>query len=230
VDRNPDDPSRPTNSGKNVYQLTPDAAAAIAVHKDNAEFRAAVEGFQAKFGSLRETYTSARDSLRIPLKLPGGKQVHLSPGAHNELQVAIIEEFGPRFAPGAEVLYVGDTALKHVVLETERLLTLKVRATEHDKLPDLILYRSDVNWIYLIEAVTSHGPVTPKRYMELEKMFANCTADRVYVTAFPSAAEFRRYAADIAWETEVWLKDNPDHMIHFNGPKFMGPYKDQNKV
>lgn len=225
VDRNPDDPSRPTNSGKNVYQLTPDAAAAIVVYKDKAEFQAAVQGFQAKFGSLRETYASARDSLRIPLKLPNGKEVHLSPGAHNELQVAIVEEFGPRFAPGAEVLYVRDTAQKHVVLETDRLTTLKVRVTEHDKLPDLILYRSDVNWIYLIEAVTSHGPVTPKHYVELEKMFADCKTDRVYVTAFPSATEFRRYAADIAWETEVWLKDNPGHMIHFNGPKFIGPYK-----
>lgn len=225
VDRNPDDPCRPTNSGKNVYQLTPDAAAAVAVYKGKTEFNAAVEGFQAKFGSLRQTYSRARNSLRIPLKLPSGKHVRLSPGAHNELQVAIVEEFGPRFAPGAEVLYVGDTASKHVVLETERLQTLKVRLTEHEKSPDVILYRSDVNWIYLIEAVTSHGPVTPKRYIELEKMFAHCTADRVYVTAFPSAAEFRRYAADIAWETEVWLKDNPDHMIHFNGPKFLGSYK-----
>src|ERR1700688_4829186 len=72
VDRNPDDPSRPTNSGKNVYQLTPDAAAVIAVFKDKAEFQAAVEGFHAKFGSLRETYASARGSLLIPLKLPNG--------------------------------------------------------------------------------------------------------------------------------------------------------------
>jgi adenine-specific DNA-methyltransferase len=225
VDRNPDDPVRPTNSGKNAYQLTPHAAAVVAVFKNSAEFDAAVQGFQAKFGSLRKKYAGARNSLRVPLKLPGGKTIQLSPGGHNELQAAIIEEFGPRFAAGAEVLYVGDTAMKHVVLESERLATLNVQVTEHDKLPDIILYRRDVNWLYLIEAVTSHGPVTPKRYIELEHMFANCTADRVYVTAFPSAAKFRRYAADVAWETEVWLRDNPDHMIHFNGPKFMGPYK-----
>jgi adenine-specific DNA-methyltransferase len=81
--------------------------------------------------------------------------------------------------------------------------------------------------VYLIEAVTSHGPVTPKRYIELERMFADCTADRVYVTVFPSAAEFCRFAADIAWETEVWLRESPDHMIHFNGQKFVGPYKTQ---
>jgi hypothetical protein len=225
VDRNPDDPSRPTNSGKNVYQLTPDAAAVIALFGNDAEFTAAVEGFHAKFGSLRQTYSSARNTLRVPLKLPGGRQVYLSPGAHNDLQVAVIEEFGPRFAPGAEVLYVGDTAERHVVLEADRLAVLKVTMTEHDKLPDIILYRSEVNWIYLIEAVTSHGPMTPKRYIELEQMFANCAADRVYVTAFPSAVEFRRYATEIAWETEVWLRNSPAHMIHFNGPKFLGPFR-----
>lgn len=225
VDRNPDDPTRPTNSGNNAYQLTADASAVIAVYEDRAAFEAAVQGFQAKFGSLQQAYSSLRDSHRVPLKLPDGREIHLSPGAHNQLQVAVVEDFGPRFAPGAEVLYVGDTALKHAVLQLDRLAALMVTVTEHDKLPDIILYRPDTNWIYLIEAVTSHGPVTPKRYIELEKMFASCTGDRVYVTAFPSAAEFRRYAADIAWETEVWLADTPDHMIHFNGPKFVGPYR-----
>jgi hypothetical protein len=49
----------------------------------------------------------------------------------------------------------------------------------------------------------------------------------VYVTAFLSIGDFRKYAADIAWETEAWIAANPDHMIHFNGPKFLGPYKAQ---
>jgi adenine-specific DNA-methyltransferase len=44
------------------------------------------------------------------------------------------------------------------------------------------------------------------------------------VTAFPDRVTFRKFAKDIAWETEVWIADNPDHMIHFNGDKFLGPY------
>lgn len=56
-------------------------------------------------------------------------------------------------------------------------------------------------------------------------MLQNCTAQRVYVTAFHTMHDFRKYAADIAGETEVWIAENPDHMIHFNGPKFSGPYK-----
>ena len=51
-------------------------------------------------------------------------------------------------------------------------------------------------------------------------MLAGCPAERVYVTAFLAKADFRKYAADIAWETEVWIAETPDHMIHFNGPKF----------
>jgi len=31
---------------------------------------------------------------------------------------------------------------------------------------------------------------------------------------------------DIAWETEVWIADNPDHLVHFNGDKFLGSYKE----
>ena len=31
----------------------------------------------------------------------------LSPGKHNEVQAAVINEFAPRFAAGAKVLYIG---------------------------------------------------------------------------------------------------------------------------
>jgi len=51
-------------------------------------------------------------------------------------------------------------------------------------------------------------------------------ASRIYVTAFPNRSSFRKHATDIAWETEVWIADNPDHMIHFDGEKFLGPYKE----
>ncbi len=224
VDRNPDDPSRPTNSGNNVYQLTTEAAAVLKTY-GTAKFDDARKGFIKRFGALQEAYRKAREGNRVPLKLPDGTIVHLSPGEHNVLQVAVIEQFGPRFAPGADVLYVGDTALKHVVCNAGELARLNVPVTEHDKLPDIILYWGERNWLYLIEAVTSHGPVSPKRHREIEALLHACPVERVYVTAFLVIGEFRKYAADIAWETEVWMADNPDHMIHFNGPKFLGPYK-----
>lgn len=230
VDRNLDDPERPTNSGKTVYTLTPSAAQVLRSY-GTPDFEKTVAAFLKDFGSLEMAYSSSRASHRVPLTLPQGTTIYLSPGKHNRLQVAIIEEFGPRYAPGAEVLYVGDTELKHVVCETERLAPLGIIITEHDKLPDILLYGTDRNWLFLIEAVTSHGPVSPKRHQEIEKFLKDCTAYRIYVTAFLRMRDFRKYAADIAWETEVWVADNPDHMIHFNGPKFLGPYPsaDQSK-
>ncbi|MEJ7637352.1 MAG: BsuBI/PstI family type II restriction endonuclease [Singulisphaera sp.] len=114
VDRNPDDPSRPTNSGKTVYMLTEDAALVLQAYGTSA-FDEAVKEFIARYGSLKAAYERQREAHLIPLQLADGTTLYLSTGEHNALQVAIIEEFGPRFAQGAVVLYVGDTAKKHVV-------------------------------------------------------------------------------------------------------------------
>ncbi len=40
----------------------------------------------------------------IPLLLPDGTEVRLSPGAHNEVQVAIIKQFAATFAHGSELV------------------------------------------------------------------------------------------------------------------------------
>ncbi len=128
VDRNPDDPSRPTNSGNNVYQLTAECAAVLMTY-GTRQFDSAVEEFIKRFGALQEAYRQAREGNRVPLRLPNGSTVHLSPGGHNVLQVAVIEQFGPRFAPGAEVFYVGDTAMKYVVCDAGELARLNVPLT-----------------------------------------------------------------------------------------------------
>jgi adenine-specific DNA-methyltransferase len=224
VDRNPDEPDRPTNSGKNAYRLTEEAAEVLKAF-GTTDFDKAVATFIEQFGTLKAAYERARATHQIPLRLTDGTIIYLSPGEHNALQVAIIEDFGPRFAPGAMVLYVGDTAKKHVIYDRDQLDRIGVPITEHDKLPDVVLFDPARNWLFLIEAVTSHGPVSPKRHREIEAFLKGCKAERVYVTAFLAIGDFRKYAADIAWETEVWIAATPDHMIHFNGPKFLGPYK-----
>lgn len=224
VDRNPDDPSRPTNSGNNCYSLT-DAAIVVLRSFGTSRFDKAVEKFIQKFGQLEKAYSKRRNMQKVRLELPTGAVIQLSAGKHNALQAAVVEEFGPRFAPGARLLYLGDTARKHVIWATGELEKLNIDITQHDKLPDIVLYDARKNWVFLIEAVTTHGPVNPKRHAEIEAMLSACPAERIYVTAFLQKADFRRYAGDIAWETEVWVAEAPDHMIHFNGPKFLGPYK-----
>lgn len=157
----------------------------------------------------------------IPVVLPNGTETYLSPGKHNEVQAAIIQEFIPRFAPSSTVLYLGDTAKKILAMDEDKLKDLGIPITEHDKLPDVIIYDSNKKLLYLFEAVTSHGPMTPKRVFELDDMLKNCIVNKVYATAFPDFAEFRKHIAEIAWETDVWVIEVPDHIIHYNGRRHL---------
>jgi type II restriction enzyme len=147
----------------------------------------------------------------------------LSPGKHNKLEIAIVEEFGPRFAPGTKLIYLGDTATKILVLDEIAFTQLGIPVSEHGKFPDVILYNPKKKWLFLIEAVTVHGPVSPKRQIELEEIFEKCTAGKIYVTAFLDFAAYKKHAHDIAWGTEVWIAEEPSHIIHHNGDKFLGP-------
>ena len=222
VVRNTDDPTRPTNSGLNNYMLS-EAALDVVRAYGSSKWKARVENFIEKQGKLLDVYQKAKEQTKIPLQVAEGVVYKLSPGKHNKLEVAIVEEFGPRFAPGAKLIYFGDTAKKTLILDEAVFKKLGLPVSAHGKFPDVILYDSKRKWLFLIEAVASHGPVSPKRHIELEKLFANCKAGKIYVTAFLDFATYKKYSNDIAWETEVWIAEMPSHMIHFNGDKFFGP-------
>ncbi len=220
--RNVDDPERPTNSGLNNYVLSDLVLDAICSY-GTTKWKAKCKNFIDQQGRLLEVYQKAREQTKIPLQVADGKVYKLSPGKHNQLEVAIVEEFGPRFAPGAKLIYLGDTAKKTLVFDEVAFSRLGIPVLEHGKFPDVILYDAKKKWLFLIEAVTVHGPVSPKRQFELEKLFEKCKAGKIYVTAFLDFATYKKYANDIAWETEVWIAEMPSHMIHFNGDKFLGP-------
>lgn len=223
VNYNPDDPTLPVNSPKAHYAITPEALTVVQGY-GKAEWKNKVEKFAQETTMLREKYAAERDLHRIPLIIEGN-EYYLSPGAHNEVQSAVVEEFAPRFAPGGKLLYIGDAEDKDLYVNTAGLEALKLPITEHSKLPDIVISDEKRGWLFLIEVVTSHGPVSAKRVVELEEFTKDCPYGIVYVTAFPNAKEFKKHVDDIAWETEVWLSDTPDHMIHFNGDRFIGPRK-----
>jgi hypothetical protein len=222
ADYNPDEPELPTNSPRAHYSLTVAALDAIRVF-GTARWKIASRRFVSRQGTLLEIYRKERAARLVPVQLPGGHTLLLSPGKHNEVQAAVIRQFAPRFAPGAKLLYLGDTAKKNLFIDEGQLLALGIPITQHDKLPDVVLYDTKRGWLFLIEAVTSHGPMSPKRVYELEKMLTRCPIAKVFVTAFQNFNEFRKYIKDIAWETEVWIAEIPDHLIHYNGDKFLGP-------
>jgi len=174
-------------------------------------------------GGLAQRYAGHRRSHEVPVKLPDGRQVHLSPGRHNQLQAAIVQEFLPRFAPHAVLLYLGDTDNKTLLHDVDSLAQLGIPVGMHGKLPDVVAHDAEKDWLFLIEAVTSHGPVSAKRRMELESALGLSRPGRVYVSAFPDFGTFKKYAQDVAWETEVWIADAPEHLLHYNGDRFYGP-------
>jgi type II restriction enzyme len=220
VDLNPDEPGLPTNSPRTHYALTSDALAVVKVFRTPA-YRKQLKAFRQEHRPLLEIHAKKRGRPTVPVRLPSGRKLMMSPGRHNELQRQVIEGFAPKFAAGALVLYFGDTAKKHLYIEERALTDLGFPMTEHDKLPDIVLYSNKRHALYLIEVVTSHGPVSHKRHFELEKLLAKCKAKRLYISAFPDFREFKRHIQDIAWETEVWIAEIPDHLIHFNGDKFL---------
>jgi type II restriction enzyme len=220
--RNPDMPELSTNSPRTHYALTAEALKVIRAF-GTPGFEAAGARFRtAAGGGLAERYAKPRKSANVMVTIDG-EATTFSPGSHNRLQGLIVEQFIPRFAPGARVLYLGDTDHKSKHVDEARLAAVGVPVTKHDKLPDLVVHDEARGWVFLIEAVTTHGPISAKRHVELEGVLAKSLVGRVYVSAFPSFREFKRYADEIAWETEVWIADAPSHLLHFNGDRFMGP-------
>lgn len=219
ADINPDNPSRPTNSPDTVYSITGETLEVIKTF-GTREWKSLLQKFADEKGTLIDKYDKKRAERKITLTLPKGISLSLSPGLHNELQVEIIKELQPRFLAGSRLVYMGDTARKLKSIEEDTLRKLNIPITKHDKLPDMVFYDESKNLLFLIEAVTSHGPISPKRQMELEKVLADCKAKRIYISAFPNFHILKKHIDNIAWETEIWIADRPNHMIHFNGPKF----------
>lgn len=220
---NPDNPARPINSPKAVYQIAPEALALLRTY-NTSEWPRRLYAYRAEVVSLRQRYAQERTMARIPVQLATGETIALSPGGQNTLIQQIINEFAPRFTPGCEVLYVGDTDEKFAYFARERARELGISVDAHGKMPDVVLYYGKENWLVLIEAVTSHGPIDAKRRIDLSRLFQTAGPGLVYVTAFLTRQAMREYLPVISWETEVWIAETPSHLIHFNGERFLGPY------
>jgi adenine-specific DNA-methyltransferase len=222
---NPDLPGRPTNSADTVYQVD---AGALEVFRsfDTPAWSRTLAAYLKIAGTLRERYAREREMKKLPITLPSGNTLSLSPGGQNELIKLIVEEFCPRFTPGGSVLYVGDSGDKWAACDESKLAELGVKLNLHGKMPDVVVFHTARNWLILVEAVTTHGPVDAKRRAELQKLFKGSKAGLVYVTAFEDRATMVKYLNEISWETEVWVAVSPSHMIHFNGERFLGPYEE----
>jgi hypothetical protein len=167
-----------------------------------------------------------REMPREPIHFAEGQKITLSPGGQNILIKKIVKDLCSLFTPGGHAIYVRDSHSKLVYYDAENLASLGVMIKEHSNMPDVVVHHVKKSWLVLIEAVTSHGPVNPKRRQELKRLFAKSSAGLVFVTAFIDRHAMLKYLNDISWETEVWVAESPTHLIHFNGERFLGPYED----
>ncbi|WP_288966300.1 BsuBI/PstI family type II restriction endonuclease [uncultured Porphyromonas sp.] len=214
-----------TNSPKYGYRLT-DEFLSVIHQMDESQMdltrNKALKSFLNHHEKLVDVYTSKKRIRKMPVRI-NGSDYSFSPGSHNKLQKAILEELAPRFAPGSSCLYVGDTTHRDMVKDESTLRKLGLIITIHDKMPDVVLYREDKDWLYFIEAVDSVGPMSPERVRDITQMSSEVKSGIIFVTAFLTFSKFKQFSEQLAWETEVWIADLPDHMIHLNGDKFMGP-------
>jgi adenine-specific DNA-methyltransferase len=221
VVENPDKPDRPINSPKWCYQLHQQALSLLQVY-GSEQWEEARRNYAVAVTNLLQDRN--RNMPMIPITLPDGQAIQLSSGGQNILIKDILESFCPRFTPGGVVLYIGDAGDKFIINETQKFREMGIELDPRGKMPDVVIHHKQQDWLVLVEAVTSHGPVNLKRHNELKQLFQSSRKGLVFVTAFPSRREMVRYLAEISWETEVWVADQPDHLIHFNGERFLGPY------
>lgn len=212
--------SQATNNPTSGYALNPLFADLIKCY-GTSKWKKSLPKYKKQVESLKDELEQKRNLEKIPVELPSGVELELSAGEHNVLQKCIVEDFLTRFGMGAEVLYIGDTSDKFLYRNDEILNQIGFFTLEHEELPDVVAYCREKNLLFLIEAVHSAGPMSEIRVRKLKKQLEKCMAIPIFVTTFLNKKEFRKWVTEIAWETEVWISESPEHMIHFNGYKFL---------
>jgi DNA (cytosine-5)-methyltransferase 1 len=219
------DPHADTNDGTRGYALS-EAAVELLRAYGTADWETHLVKFRVDVGAIADRLSRAREMRAVPVVLPEGQVLTLLPGPHNELQKAIVEKLLPCHAPGAELLYLGDADQKLLFVVQERLTSLQLPQPSRDTLPDVVAFDGQRGCLFFIEAVSSFGPISALRRELLRERAKSKGANHqiIFITAFPDRKTFARFAQEIGWETEVWLASDPEHMIHFNGDKYLSPY------
>lgn len=226
VVKSANNPDADTNDGTRGYAIEDNFADLLRAY-NTPDWSEMIDSFKIDHEYI-SLFQSTRTANKLQVKLADGLILNLDDGPHNRIQKAVIEELLPIFGNNATVLYIGDTSEKKMFKCSKQMLELGLNIEDRGMLPDIIAFSEEKRWLYLIEAVHSSNPLNPlnpERCIELKRtVLKNCPYGVVFITAFLSRKDFARWMPEIAWETEVWLADRPEHMIHFNGDKFLGPH------
>lgn len=218
------DRSRPINSPNYVYEIESKTLELLKSFNSKSWYTN-LKVYLSNVKTLVSIYEQKRELEKISIRVAEEVEIYLSRGGQNKLIEKVIKEFCAYFTPKGKLIYVGDAKVKWAHFDQKALAAVGVKIKDfHGKMPDLIIHHKEKNWLLLIEAVTSHGPIDPKRKIELEALFDKSNAGLVFITAFLTKKTMIKHLEKIAWETEIWVADNPTHLVHLNGKRFLGPY------
>lgn len=209
-----------TNSGNMKYRLKDEILETIKTF-GGPGWATALHYFHVYHPALVRGQAAERTVMNMNVRI-NGFDYQLSTGEHNRLQKAVAEVFREHFAPSTEFIYLGDSTDRELYKNKELLEELGFDITL-EILPDIVLYDREKKWLYFIECVTSVGPISEQRKLDIEEMTSDVQAGKIFITAFPNFTVFKKFANNLAWDTEVWIAEMPTHMIHLNGDKFIGP-------
>lgn len=215
---------RKPNSPAKCYGLSPAAAVLLQAFHIKEKQADAVTTFLIEAGHQQAAYVKAQDGNRLEIAVGKGKTIQVSKDEHNALQKAIVELFLPHFAPDFELVYIGETSNRELIRDAALVEQLGLAALFSDKLPDVVAYDPKRDWIVIVEAYHSSGAISTIRHDQLKQMLGAGAKKTVFVTAFATRVAYKAHANEIAWKTEVWIADNPTHLIHMDGERFLGPY------
>lgn len=170
-----------------------------------------------------------RELTKGHVVLPDGETIlQISEKGQGLIIKAIIEEFLPLYAPDCEVLYISDSAGDIFLIDAtnKKLLSqIQEAVSKSSASPDLIAWMPKNNWLYVCEACSSGGPINEARREILLEMLESTGCGLIFTTCFSSRIAMKKWLPELAWETEAWCAEDPTHMIHLDGERFLGPYK-----
>lgn len=209
IEYNPFEPGLPTNSPRAHYAISEEVLSLVRNFGKEA-WDEKLNDYLYKEDKIK---INNRDKRRVELKTPEGERYSLSPGKHNQLQADIVTVFSSKNLSSCEIIYLGDTENKNLILNEEMAEKLNIKIEKGTKLPDVVLYDKSNHTLYIFEAVTSHGPISELRLKDLERIFDDSGTKKVYITAFDNFSMLGKHYDELAYGTEVWISKKPNNRM-----------------
>jgi len=105
----------------------------------------------------------------------------------------------------------------------DALASVGLVITDRDDFPDVVLHSPENNCLLLADSAVNGRVMDARRRENLSRIFGEHPGPLIFLTVFPNRDSFAASAEVISWETDVWIADEPDHVIHFDGGGLNGP-------